>query len=390
MQGKAAYRKLRETEVQTIYTEALLRQQCSAIRSNMGDETLQLCPAFNGQLHLREAYDYDRDDVYGFLNNVVNNPEQYGIDSINNGQLVTTLKKINDALQRLSLPSGPDFTGNNALTPDQHIYRRRNDGWVDGGEGSKFDVRHHFVFNIRPGNRIFYYWSPYDLLGLFLSIIGTAPAGASKNTFFLPLTAVYGRWCGLIAGHRAPRGRGEPAGVGSWPAMFQCTWRKRRDEDAVFSLGATLAGYAWEGPDLVGTWKRVLQTSRFNLIWDWQLLKDDTYEDGFRKVQHWDVDHSPAIVYEGLDTKFGNCAETYPFIDLLLFHDFDDGEQCFGLSLKRPFLDKNGYDHRREGRIWNESKQCCRNCRYLIELKCRDQLANFDAELDRQLAPENW
>jgi hypothetical protein len=37
------------------------------------------------------------------------------------------------------------------------------------------------------------YWSPYDLLGLFLPFIGPAPNGATERNFYLPMTAVYGR-----------------------------------------------------------------------------------------------------------------------------------------------------------------------------------------------------
>jgi hypothetical protein len=37
------------------------------------------------------------------------------------------------------------------------------------------------------------YWSPYDLLGLFLSFMGPAPDRATKRNFYLPITAVYGR-----------------------------------------------------------------------------------------------------------------------------------------------------------------------------------------------------
>jgi len=129
--------------------------------------------------------------------------------------------------------------------PDQHIYRAANPAWMlpppppppprggRGGRGgqslpppqppqplqppqppatmSKFRVRRHF-HNGRD------YWSPYDLLGLFLSFMSPAPDGATKRNFYLPITAIYGRWCRQIIGS-CPRN-----GVCDLPFMFQCTW----------------------------------------------------------------------------------------------------------------------------------------------------------------------
>src|SRR5271155_2852432 len=108
------------------------------------------------------------------------------------------------------------------LTPDQHIYRAANPAWVPPrapqralrprpATMSKFSVRQH-LHNGRE------YWSPYDLLGLFLSVMGPAPDGATKGNFHLPMTAVYGRWCRQIAGTLPSNG------VCDIPYMFQCTW----------------------------------------------------------------------------------------------------------------------------------------------------------------------
>jgi hypothetical protein len=66
--------------------------------------------------------------------------------------------------------------------------------------GKEGDHRYHH--NHQPlcqnlGRRYDYngrdYWSPYDLLGLFLSFMGPAPNSATKRNFYLPMTAVYGR-----------------------------------------------------------------------------------------------------------------------------------------------------------------------------------------------------
>jgi hypothetical protein len=92
-----------------------------------------------------------------------------------------------------SFPNGADFCGRVNLRPDQHIYRRANPAWIPDRPDrprrgnrpplppqpqatiSKFRVR-RYVHNNRD------YWSPYDLLGLFLSLMASAPAGATMPT----------------------------------------------------------------------------------------------------------------------------------------------------------------------------------------------------------------
>ena len=181
------------------------------------------------------------------------------------------------------------------LRPDQHINRHANLAWTPPpppATMSKFSVAGH-LHNGR------YYWSPYDLLGLFLSYIGPAPDHATKRNFYLPLTAVYGRWCRQIAGH----GRG---GVGDLPNTFQCTWRT--GPPTWFSLGASLAGYEWT-PKWTGTWEMVLRRARFALVDPLPLLQ-----------LGYNFDNSPEIAWSGTyGTRFGNCAETYPFADLLVY-----------------------------------------------------------------------
>jgi hypothetical protein len=150
------------------------------------------------------------------------------------------------AFQIYSLPDGDDFRARPNLRPDQHIYRTANSRWIPPRPDrprrgrpplppqppatiSKFRVR-RYLHNGR------HYWSPYDLLGLFLSFMGPAPNGATKRNFYLPITAVYGRWCRQIAGED-PGG-----GVGDHPYMFQCTWCVRSGQPTRFSLGSSLAG----------------------------------------------------------------------------------------------------------------------------------------------------
>ena len=134
--------------------------------------------------------------------------------------------------------------------------------------------------------------------------MGPAPDGATERNFYLSMTVVYGRWCRQIAGR--PSG-----GVGDLPYMFQCTWcipSGDSSQPTRFFLGSSLAGYAWT-INLTGTWETVLRRARFDLV-DGVPLRQAGY----------DLDNSPMIQTHGTgSTRFGNCAETYPFLDLLMY-----------------------------------------------------------------------
>jgi hypothetical protein len=220
------------------------------------------------------------------------------------------------AFQICSFPNGADFRAGANLTPDQHIYRRANPAWIPRRPDrprrgnrpplppqplatiSKFRVRRH-LHNDRD------YWSPYDLLGLFLSFMGSAPDGATKRNFYLPMTTVYGRWCSQIAGSLPCNG------ICDIPFMFQCTWCIPSDsgQPTWFFLGSSLAGYDWT-PELTGTWEMALRHARFDLV-----DRDPLRQAGY------DFDNSPTIDQSTVSngTRFGNCAETYPVLDLLMY-----------------------------------------------------------------------
>lgn len=164
------------------------------------------------------------------------------------------------------------------------------------------------------------YWNPHDLLGYFLNLLGPAPPAATKSNFFLPLTAVYARWCAKIAG-RAPPVYGYPAdphpGAGNWPFMYQCTWRDdpgRRDADDAakkwFFLGASLGGDAWAAPQ-VGQFKTTVGRHRFRLLLTCAQTK-------LVSANAFDLRQAPEqILGGGNQTAFGSCAEGYPFVEMM-------------------------------------------------------------------------
>lgn len=189
-----------------------------------------------------------------------------------------------------------------------------------------------------------------------------------KSRFFLPLTAVYGRWCCLIAGRYAILD--ESRGAGREPAMFQCTWRTRNNAATSFFLGASLAGFDANDLVQVGNWKRILRIARFNLLWAWLPLRNDRWGEG-NDLRRWIPDSSPTILSRGKNgTMFGNRAETYPFLNLFLYvlpvlltteygvghviftlmltlcwliwrcrsHNFTMEDDCFGFALDNKYI----------------------------------------------------
>ncbi|KAN0068949.1 hypothetical protein V8E54_013118 [Elaphomyces granulatus] len=149
------------------------------------------------------------------------------------------------------------------------------------------------------------YWSIHDLLGLFLSSLGPAPDGATKRTFFLPLTAMYGRWCRQIV---------TPS---QQPFMFQCTWN---NQPPTFFLGANSSGYSCD--ETTGTWRYALTRARFALV-DGDPLKR----------AGWSYDNCPVGQETGrTKQKFGNCAECYPLVNMM--RGSVRPSDCFELALR--------------------------------------------------------
>lgn len=201
-----------------------------------------------------------------------------------------------------------------AYRPDQHIYRMPTS---DKPPKSRFNVNldgnwmHRNPVSIpglktplaRPS-----YWNHYDILGLILSLLQSELDGADKDRFFLPLTAVYGRWCAEIGGKR--EATKPPIGCGAAPAVFQCTWVKDENDRISFALGSSLAGYDWNNECQVGDWKTRLRETRFDLLNGWNDI--DKVE------EKWAFQWSPLLEEKPeVGTHFGNCGETYPFLHIL-------------------------------------------------------------------------
>ncbi|CVL03625.1 uncharacterized protein FMAN_15091 [Fusarium mangiferae] len=230
---------------------------------------------------------------------------------------------------------------NTKYNPAQHIYRTPTKEWED--KNASKDKISEFIFHLNStwkhitpdaaeiprltaNNRVSY-WNNYDLLGFILSLLKTDLGGAKKDNFFLPLTAVYGRWCAKIRGDRktpdAPKPPKDPAftamvdeqiGVGLVPTVFQCTWVEDNGV-AYFALGSCIAGHNvnWSNKSEVGVWKETLQKAPFDLLCNWNKNHTKRIDD-----IDWDFKKSPTLnknKWTGM--HFGNCGETYPFLHIL-------------------------------------------------------------------------
>jgi hypothetical protein len=89
--------------------------------------------------------------------------------------------------------------------------------------------------------------------------------------------------------------------------MYNCTWLVRLNGNApsVFFLGASLTGYELR-KDLVGKWPAVIRNARHRLV-----------AGEFLSLNGWSFNNTPALEKADVRTKFGNCAETYPFVHFM-------------------------------------------------------------------------
>ncbi|KMU83970.1 hypothetical protein CIHG_01754 [Coccidioides immitis H538.4] len=335
--------------------------------------------AFNGNLNLLNAWNFDKNDIFKFLDGVGNDPKAYFESeadfqdrSTRLGELSVPLKALRANIFDLCAPEGADFKGRGEnMNPDQNTYRSLNTDKADK-KNSKFLVKYHQHADTS-------YWNPHDLLGLFLWVIAVCCATANARRFYIPMTAVYGRWCRVlspIAGSDI-----------SFPAALQCTWRKRDGGASEFFLGGSLAGWATKvtsGPPVGKKWPDKLRLARYERIggvirapysFDVSVLRTPTYLAG---------------------TRFGNCAETYPFLEL--FSDAARAKQCHGIALES----KIAYDEtlteyqmyreqkafvRGENNLPVAFKPPCPNCEALIGIFQGD-VNNFSVEIGNITDPD--
>ncbi|KAM0252160.1 hypothetical protein ACHAQJ_007818 [Trichoderma viride] len=266
--------------------------------------------------------------------------------------------------------------GVNFNTPAKHkchIYRDLNPKFgKKTSQGQSQDCSEFLVktwtndYNGGPDARVIQmdYWCIYDLIGLFFGLLGSAPLAANKNNFFLPLTAVYARWCTRLAG-KLKYGAVPESGVGPVPEMYQCTWRERDDGKAVcFFLGASLGGDQFGNNPSGKDWKKIVQKTRFDMLVAHQ-QSSMVGPDDFNRTEPEITDP------RGKMTLWGNCAETYPFAHCMK-SGINSNEYVQGLALGKKFIDRRDdpvldYSGYCDDTIWLSMAPPCNNCQLLLQ-----------------------
>ncbi|KAF5575816.1 hypothetical protein FPCIR_12955 [Fusarium pseudocircinatum] len=371
---------------------------------------------------LVDLYEFDLEKIYIFLMDVADDPASFKIPDAESKK--DRLRKIYRQMLTLCPLDKNDIDrvknhvkaenyeprkGNRLkgeidkdFVPAQHIYRRQTGEQKPGTNTkpwAKIDVnlapdwRHSYPY--RPGVVELPYWSHYDLLGLFLSLMGPAQPNSDRYNFFLPLTAVYTRWAFIIGGSRnygdiKERSLQEMAftpkpGHGPPPTIFQCTWLEGSDGNVDFSLGASMGGHNYGNRQVLGDWGSKLQKTRFALLNDWNGIKDSEWKNRKGEMVKFAFEISPSIDGGRSTTKFGNCGETYPFVHMLgTYRETSGRKQVKGLALASAFLNipalREAYSLqdilREENGRYKYLWAPCPNCRHLITVASA-KLNNF-------------
>ncbi|CAI7578960.1 unnamed protein product [Penicillium glandicola] len=267
--------------------------------------------AYNGQVNLAKAYSWSLTRIQIFMIEVIDKPSTYGVGR----HVVSELKRLRTDIVDLS-ENGGGYQSEPSYP--QAISRIVNPAAAN--EDESYLLLDIMTYGGLP------YWNSFDLL---------APESATQDNFYLPLTLMYSNWCGKIA----------PMA----PWVSSCVWAEEKGKQSRFHLGASLGGY--RNPENRGNrWVKILQRARFNLIRDQRI---DT----------------AGITFESTNIKgrggnaipFGNCAETYPLVNILRNHD--PSEEVYGLALMRRKLPEHAYNHLQ---ALNTLMKPCINCQEVI------------------------
>ncbi|KAJ5209168.1 hypothetical protein N7449_003547 [Penicillium cf. viridicatum] len=246
-------------------------------------------PACNGQVNLRHAYTWSLTQIKVFMIEIIDKHSTYGVER----RMVSELKRLRIHILDLS----ENGTRYQSPSYPQAISRMVNPAAASEDES-------YFLLNELTYGGVSY-WSSFDLLGRFISLTGPAPRGATRDNFYLPLTLMYINWCRKIA----------PMA----PWVYSCVWAEQKDKQSRFHLGGSLAGY--RNPEGQGNrWVKILQRARFNVLRD---QRTDTAGIKF--------EFTTLRGRGGHAIPFGNCAETYPLVNVL--RNRAPSEEVYGFAV---------------------------------------------------------
>ncbi|KAJ9491413.1 hypothetical protein VN97_g1800 [Penicillium thymicola] len=255
--------------------------------------------ACNGQVNLRQACAWSLTQIKVFMIEVIDKSSTYGVKR----RVVSELKRLRTDILDLS-ENGSRYQSEPSYP--QAISRKVNPA------AANEDESYLLLDELTYGGVS--YWSPFDLLGRFISLIGPAPRGATRDNFYLPLTLMYINWCRKLA----------PMA----PWVYSCVWAEQKDKQSRFHLGGSLAGY--RNPEGQGNrWVKTLQRARFNV------LRDERTDTAGIKFEFTDLTGRG-----GHAIPFGNCAETYPLANVL--RNRIPNEEVYGVAVMLRRLPKDG------------------------------------------------
>jgi hypothetical protein len=148
------------------------------------------------------------------------------------------------------------------------------------------------------------YWTLTDLLGLFFSNLGPAPGGADRRHFYVPLLALFTRWVYILI---TP----QPGFEIDRPNTSAIMWVQPKPGDTEtprnIYIGSNPGG-------IVRTLRTNNGLARFNLLTsiDVPKLHQEKVLVPGKGLCSWSFDTHIEIF------RFGNCAETYSYLQLLL------------------------------------------------------------------------
>ncbi|WXC63480.1 hypothetical protein SNK03_009301 [Fusarium graminearum] len=214
----------------------------------------------------------------------------------------------------------------------------------------------------------------YDILGVFLMVVGIIQPTATKANFFVPLTAMYAKWCSKLGGHADDVEPNETATErpGPWPTVYQCTWlapKTARTEGGFkfeFCLGTSFGGCDFDrdvaGVDLDWRWR--LRSERVDMLREAGAFDAKKYNKAGKLVDPKPVGN----------TGWGNCGEAYPFATM--FREVSDWQHVSGLAITRSFFVRTGpYS-------LPEMIGPCRNCQYMLKKRWNKEYATIRKRWD--------
>ncbi|KAF8535598.1 hypothetical protein BDD12DRAFT_808447 [Trichophaea hybrida] len=201
-----------------------------------------------------------------------------------------------------------------------------------------------------------------DYLGLFLSLLGPAPKAGTRENYCFPLLCVYSKW---ILELFTPKGIKEPA-------MVQITWFEEGGQLHDVYLGSSSAGGKGKGMSVS------MGEKRFTILEDYRMWDDNlglnesilfTMNPPPQDQPHQNPTQNSADGPAGkAGTRFGNCAETYPFASTFkqLGVNVLKAQRYHGIAFTPRGVRRVADYSARNLALRSFIRNPCENCTYLI------------------------